>query len=134
MLIFCGCALLLNSQCSVTTCKASHVDIPRIAASSTSTTKDFMFLHSRPSYEQLISTVPLHAIPVPFYAVRMLSVGFRQSAQGVKTLSSCSGNMSLNVLNGIVFACAPVSTFSVKLCIPGLLQSCIIRVAYASFS
>ena len=77
-----------------------------------------------------MSTVPLHAIPVPLYAVRMLSVGCRQFAQGFPTSSSCSGNMSLN---GIVFACAPVSTFNVKLCIPGLLHSCIFRVAYASF-
>ena len=80
-----------------------------------------------------MSTVPLHAIPVPLYAVRMLSVGCRQFAQGFPTSSSCSGKMSLNVLNGTVFACAPVSTFNVKLCIPGLLHSCNFRVAYASF-
>ena len=49
-----------------------------------------------------MSTVPLHAIPVPLYAVRMLSVGCRQFAQGFPTSSSCSGNMSLNVLNGSV--------------------------------
>ena len=50
LLIFCGCcALLLSSQCSVTTCNASHVDIPRIAAPGTSATKNFVFLHSRPS-------------------------------------------------------------------------------------
>ena len=51
LLIFCGCgALVLNSQCSVTTCNASHVDRerPRIAAPGTSTTKNFVFLHSRP--------------------------------------------------------------------------------------
>ena len=77
--------------------------------------------------------MPLHAIPVPLYAVRMLSVGCRQSVRGLPNLSSCSGNMFLNVLNGIVFACAPVSTFNVKLCSPGLLRSCILRVAYASF-
>ena len=77
--------------------------------------------------------MPLHAIPVPLYAVRMLSVGFRQFVQGLPTLLSCSGNMSLNVLNGIVFAYVLVSTLNVKLCIPGLLHSCILRVAYTSF-
>ena len=39
----------------------------------------------------MISTVPLHAMPVPLHAVRMLSVDCRQFAQGSLTLSSCSG-------------------------------------------
>ena len=80
-----------------------------------------------------MSTIPQQRICVALYAVSTLVVGVRQSGRGFPAASRQSGNISRNVRNGNVFACAPVSTLSVNRCLPGRLSKPICRVTNASF-
>ena len=120
-------------QWSVTILRLSLEGRPMTAGSLTSTMWNLVFSHVDCCYLHGKLQVPQQGMVVPLYALSLMSrAALATSCCGKPSLSTLSGNIFLKVVSGRVLPCAPVSTFRIKLWMPGLVVRLTLTLTNAS--